>query len=142
MLPASPLVDPVEHTSPAPWHMERGKGSSHDDGKQRILVRLWKPEASSRLGITLVGTGGPPTVSSIAAGCIAAESGEFTVGQRLYAVGGVAVSDHEEATALLRSTVGNLGLTLSPCMPTEVSSPPGAGGTSTASPPTSTATAG
>ena len=57
------------------------------------------------MGRESVGTGGPPTVTVVGEGCIAAKSGAIKAGMLLHAVNGVAVSDHEEATALLKLVV-------------------------------------
>jgi len=77
-------------------------------------VKLRKPKADSRLGITLKGTTQTaPTILQLAAGCIAAESGEVHPGQLLVAVNGEAILGHEHGSTVLRAAVGVIRLTLS-----------------------------
>ena len=83
-------------------------------------VTLHKPDASARLGITLINSDethaprGPtaPVITAPAPGCHAADSGRITTNQLLIAVNGQRVHSHEEATALLRNAMGNVALTL------------------------------
>ena len=94
------------------------------DQTSTYRVRLHKPEASSRLGITLVNSGDAPCISALAPGCIGALSGMVSAGQKVFAVNGVPVSEHESATQLLRSSVGTLELTVSRSDQFGPSSPP------------------
>ena len=81
-------------------------------------MTLHKPDASARLGITLVNNDGQargppaPIITALAPGCLAADSGRFMINQLLVAVNGQRVHTHEEATALLRNAVGDVELTL------------------------------
>ena len=81
-------------------------------------VTLHKPDASARLGITLINNDGQargppaPIITALAPGCLAADSGRITINQLLVAVNGQRVHTHEEATALLRNAVGDVELTL------------------------------
>ena len=54
-------------------------------------VHLYKPHETDILGITLVSQGSCPVITALKANCIAANSGRISVGQRLFAVNGVAV---------------------------------------------------
>ena len=80
-----------------------------------IRVRLHKPDISSRLGLTLAQSiyNSHVEVNAIAPNSIASDSGLIKIGQLLYAVNGVQVEDHEEATSLLRASHGMVELTLS-----------------------------
>lgn len=55
----------------------------------------------------------PPTVSGVAAGSLAEQSGAIVVGQRILAVNGVGVHGHEHGTRLLKLATGSLVLRLS-----------------------------
>ena len=81
-------------------------------------MTLHKPDASARLGITLINSDethaprGPtaPIITALAPGCLAADSGRITINQLLVAVNGQRVHTHTEATALLRNAVGDVEL--------------------------------
>ena len=77
-----------------------------------IKVHLHKPEPTARLGIELQTRGESPVVTALAPGCIAIDSGLVAVGQRLLAVNGAPVTDHETATSMLRSAMRTVELTL------------------------------
>jgi membrane-associated protease RseP (regulator of RpoE activity) len=68
-----------------------------------------KSESTSRLGITLDGDVGPPTITSIAADGLANGSG-LNAGDTLLSVNGVAADGHEATTALLKQGVGEIEL--------------------------------
>jgi len=92
-----------------------GKGNKGGvvDSMSTYRVRLHKPDVAARLGITLVGQADAPCITALAHGCIAANSGMLLVGQKLYAVNGVAVQEHESATKMLRAAVRTVELTVS-----------------------------
>jgi hypothetical protein len=106
--------DPIvrQSTADEPPQLERITGA--------YRVTLHKPDASARLGITLINNDethaprGPPApiITALAPGCLAADSGRITINQLLVAVNGQRVHTHEEATALLRNAVGDVELTL------------------------------
>ena len=76
-------------------------------------VTLIKSEASTRLGLVLSGgDDGPPMISGLRDGCVAAASGGLTVGETLVSVNGVALTGHQHGTQLLRACVGTLELEL------------------------------
>jgi hypothetical protein len=106
--------DPIvrQSTADEPPQLERITGA--------YRVTLHKPDASARLGITLINNDethaprGPPApiITALAPGCLAADSGRITINQLLVAVNGQRVHTHTEATALLRNAVGDVELTL------------------------------
>lgn len=105
-----------------------GKGIASSGGTYRVL--LDKPDASSRLGITLVSggkaKGDAPVITVVAPGSIAASSNMLNPGQKLFAVNGQHVGDHEAAARALRSSAGTIELIIS--RPTDGSAKSNAGG--------------
>jgi len=67
-----------------------------------VNIKLKKPTASSRLGITLKGNSqSAPTILTVVPGCIAAESGEILPGQLLVAVNGEAILGHDHGSQVM-----------------------------------------
>ena len=77
------------------------------------LVSITKPQAASRLGITL-GSGEESLlhISSLAPDALGAKSGELEVGDALLAVNGVLVYNHLEASTMIKETAGTVHLTI------------------------------
>ena len=77
------------------------------------LVSITKPQAASRLGITL-GSGEESLlhISSLAPDALGAKSGELAVGDALLAVNGVLVYNHLEASTMIKETAGTVHLTI------------------------------
>ena len=76
-------------------------------------MSITKPQASSRLGITL-GSGEESLlhISSLAPDALGAKSGELEVGDALLAVNGVLVYNHLEASTMIKETAGTVHLTI------------------------------
>ena len=68
------------------------------------MVTIFKPEQSTKSGIRLQGSDGPPTIVSLNPEGVAADV--LVAGERLLAVNGEVVAGHEAGTQMLKSAVG------------------------------------
>ena len=73
------------------------------------VVTIFKPEQSTKSGIRLQGSDGPPTIVSLNPEGVAADV--LVAGERLLAVNGEVVAGHEAGTQMLKSAVGAAGRT-------------------------------
>ena len=71
------------------------------------MVTIFKPEQSTKSGIRLQGSDGPPTIVSLNPEGVAADV--LVAGERLLAVNGEVVAGHEAGTQMLKSAVGAAG---------------------------------
>ena len=92
--------------------------SAAQEADGAIVVTLFKPEESSRLGITLTsdgelyGAATPLYVSKLAPGALGAESGQVFVGDQLLQVNDTATTSHKEASALIKAATGDIHLVI------------------------------
>jgi hypothetical protein len=82
---------------------------STDLSVQTVSIRINKPDATSRLGITLDGDSGFPQITAIAPDALAAKS-TLHVGDVLVSVNGAGMNGHEATTQTLRAAVGEVEL--------------------------------
>ena len=123
MMAPKPAVEPV------PWSMPWSRPKAPPPAPPLVQIVLNKPEATTRVGVTLTtkAAGALPVIGAIGGpDTLAAKSGQLKVGQVLHAINDVKIASHEHGVALLKSTVGPLKLSVST---PETESPP-------ASPPT------
>jgi len=118
MQPARP-AQPIEPPPKVPPPKAVPPPAAPSEMKRYEMVRLYKPDKETKLGLTLTGSSeassngsGSPLVTGLTPGKVAAESKRLRVGQRLVAVNGVRVDGHEHATNLLKSASGELVLKL------------------------------
>jgi C-terminal processing protease CtpA/Prc len=76
-------------------------------------VTLTKGSANNRIGLTLDGDKGPPRVQSTEPASLAALSGRIHPDQLVLSINGQPVDGHEQATAIIKQSVGEVKFVLS-----------------------------